>query len=188
MWMGRSYLDGTKPPKLSFVNGKWKCPDPDCSTTWASIWSLKHHYLALHMRASWPCKHAEASNCDQFFTAYEAKQHAEEHFPKCRKQSRVCALAHYKVHIRRGHFQDGEYTPLEVLNSLSGENIEPEDEPLAKVAEARDGDWERASEDEIDNSEDEESFEDLEPTAELAAWLGRLRKGTSMIFYRLMPC
>lgn len=122
-----------KLPKPSFLNGRWTCPDLGCSTIRATRFALEYHYLAIHMRARWPCEHAESFNCDKMFSSIRAaKQHADEHIPKCRwvcqynrclsqmqgrKQSRVGALAHYKAHVRQGHFQEGECQPLKVRNN-----------------------------------------------------------------------
>ncbi|KAJ5420710.1 Threonyl/alanyl tRNA synthetase SAD [Penicillium sp. CMV-2018d] len=87
-------------------------------------------------------------------------------------------------HVQRGHFKKGECEPLEVFNSLSGENIE---EPFPIVEAAGDEDRGNESESEVGYSEDEEDRDredresesdeaeesrDGEPTADLAvSWL-----------------
>ncbi|KAJ5374775.1 hypothetical protein N7517_006781 [Penicillium concentricum] len=47
---GKTIPGWAKLPKPSFVDGKWTFPDPGCSMAWASIWSVKNHYLASNKR------------------------------------------------------------------------------------------------------------------------------------------
>ncbi|KAJ5415954.1 Threonyl/alanyl tRNA synthetase SAD, partial [Penicillium sp. CMV-2018d] len=93
--------------------------------------------------------------------------------------------------------QKGECEPLEVLNSLSGENIEAEGQPLPTVEAAGDEDRGNESEDEVEYSEDEdgdggdresvsdneaEESTDGEPTADLAvSWLGSPSKNQNIL-------
>ncbi|CAI7580247.1 unnamed protein product [Penicillium crustosum] len=134
------------------------------------------------MRARWPCQYAERFSCDKMFSSiYDAKEHADEHYAKSR--------AHNNRHVQRGHFKKGECEPLEVLKSLSGENIKAEGQPLPTVEAAGDEYRGNESEDEAEYSDDEEDGDgedperesddeaeeskDGEPTVELAvAWLG----------------
>lgn len=129
MSMEKSYLIGTS----SHRNGRWICPELGCSTTYLTYFNLKKHYLAVHMRARWPREYAETFGCDETFPSiYDAKQHVNKHYPKprwlcqfdrCfsqiqgRKQTQVAASAHYKKHVQRGHFQEGECKPLKVCNN-----------------------------------------------------------------------
>jgi hypothetical protein len=122
-----------KLPQPSFVEGRWTCPHPGCSTTYLTIVGVKNHYLAIHLKARWPCASAKTLGCDRMFSSiYDAKQHADEHFPRCkwictydrclaqmqgRKMTRVNALTHYNLHLRRGQFQKGDYKLEKVRNS-----------------------------------------------------------------------
>ena len=111
----------------------WACPHPGCTTTYLTNVGVKYHYLAIHLNARWPCASAKTLGCNRMFSSiYEAKKHADEHFPRCkwictydrclaqmqgRKMSRVTALTHYNAHLRRGQFQKGEYKLEKVRNS-----------------------------------------------------------------------
>lgn len=70
------------------------------------------------MRVSYPCKYGETLSDKTFSSIYSVKQHADEHFTKCRwicqyhrclaqirgrKQLQVSALAHHKVRLQQGY-------------------------------------------------------------------------------------
>ncbi|KAL2700133.1 hypothetical protein AAEP93_008656 [Penicillium crustosum] len=88
-----------------------------------------------------------------FSSIYDAKEHADEHYAKSR-------------HVQRGHFKKGECEPLEVLKSLSGENIKAEGQPLPTVEAAGDEYRGNESEDEAEYSDDEEDGDGEDPERE----------------------
>lgn len=122
-----------KLPTMIFLDSRWVCPDQGCSRTHLDPSKLKNHYLAIHMRARWPCQYAERFSCDKMFSSiYDAKEHADEHYaksrwvcqyPRClsqiqgRRQRQVAARAHNNRHVQRGHFKKGECEPLEVRDN-----------------------------------------------------------------------
>lgn len=122
-------------PRASSLERSRSCPDPSCSTTYLTSWGIQNHYLAIHTGARWPCVYAEQSGCDRTSSSiYNAKQHAEDHFPRSRwicqyhrclahmqgrRQSKYGTVTHYNMHIQRGHFKDGEYKPFKVRDGTN---------------------------------------------------------------------
>jgi hypothetical protein len=130
---GKQIPGWDKLPEPSVVDNWFVCPHPGCSKTTPALRQIRDHYLSKHMRARWPCKYVETLGCDKTFSSKKiAENHSNWHFPtkywficqfdRClvhvqgRKLSASRSTAHYKMHVQRGHFQEGEWPPLKVRN------------------------------------------------------------------------
>jgi hypothetical protein len=131
---GKQIPGWDKLPEPPVLDNRFACPHPGCNTTNPDIGQIRYHYLSKHMGARWPCKYVETLGCDKTFSSRgRAQDHANWHFPpkywficqfdRClvhvqgRKLAWGASRTHYKMHVRRGHFQDGECLPLKVRNN-----------------------------------------------------------------------
>jgi len=116
-----------KLPEPSVLDNVFACPHLGCSNTNSGSRKVKKHYVAEHMGARWPCKYVEILGCSRIFSSKAAAvHHSEGHIPKICQYDRCLAhvqgrkmvpgtsSCHYRLHVQRGHFQEGECTPLEV--------------------------------------------------------------------------
>jgi uncharacterized Zn-finger protein len=116
---------------------RYPCPVPNCPKAYCKKAYLKEHMERAHpTEDAWPCPLAEKYDCPKIFSnKHRAIYHAKFHLPdryicqysKClshvqeKKMTLYRIQNHQRIHMKKGHFKEGECPPLHVSDSSRGD-------------------------------------------------------------------